>query len=158
MRSLFRKPATLMYPVVPRDYPERTRGHIAIDIEACIFCGICSRKCPTDAIDVDRNAKTWTIRRMSCVQCSCCVEACPKKCLLNEAAYTAPDVVKIVDVFEKATEAEKPEPAGEPVGKPTEGTAVKPAEAEKSTEGAAGKPAAEAEKSEPAKSAGEQHG
>ncbi|MDR3304800.1 MAG: 4Fe-4S binding protein, partial [Clostridiales Family XIII bacterium] len=56
LRSLFRKPATLMYPVKPRVYTERTRGRIEVDMQACILCGICSRKCPTDAIDVDRNA------------------------------------------------------------------------------------------------------
>ncbi|MDR0817491.1 MAG: 4Fe-4S binding protein [Clostridiales Family XIII bacterium] len=101
MRSLFRKPATLMYPVVPREHKERTRGHIEIDMETCILCGICSKKCPTDAIVVDRPARTWSIQRMQCIQCSCCVEVCPKKSLINVGAYTAPDVIKIVDTFEK---------------------------------------------------------
>jgi ech hydrogenase subunit F len=81
-------------------------------MQACILCGICSRKCPTDAIDVDRNAKTWTIRRMSCIQCSCCVEACPKKCLVNKASYTAPDVVKVVDTFAKPEEERAREEEG----------------------------------------------
>jgi len=101
MRSLFRKPATLMYPVVERDYTERTRGHIEVDMDVCILCGICDKKCPTDAITVDKQARTWSIQRMRCIQCSCCVEVCPKKCLLNEKSYTTPDVIKIVDTFEK---------------------------------------------------------
>lgn len=114
MRSLFKKPATLMYPVKQREYTERTRGHIAIDIEDCILCGICMRKCPTDAITVDRNAKSWQIRRMQCIQCTHCVEVCPKKCLHNEKAYTTPDVVKIVDTFEQAeTEEAKETPKGD---------------------------------------------
>ncbi|MDR0518813.1 MAG: 4Fe-4S binding protein [Clostridiales Family XIII bacterium] len=101
MRSLGRKPATLMYPVIPREWKERTRGHISIDMGTCILCGICGKKCPTDAITVDRDAKTWSIKRMQCIQCSCCVEVCPKKCLVNEATYTTPAVYKIVDTFEK---------------------------------------------------------
>jgi formate hydrogenlyase subunit 6/NADH:ubiquinone oxidoreductase subunit I len=105
LRSLFHKPATQMYPVIPREWKERTRGRIEIDIDACIFCGICSRKCPTDAITVDRTAKTWTISRMGCIQCSCCVEVCPKSCLTNVAGYTTPDTQKIVDTFTKIEDA-----------------------------------------------------
>jgi formate hydrogenlyase subunit 6/NADH:ubiquinone oxidoreductase subunit I len=105
MRSLFKKPATLMYPVVQREYKERTRGHIDIDMEACILCGICMKKCPTDAITVDRAGRTWSIQRMRCIQCSCCVDVCPKKCLVNESAYTIPNVVKLADTFEKPEEA-----------------------------------------------------
>jgi formate hydrogenlyase subunit 6/NADH:ubiquinone oxidoreductase subunit I len=90
-----------MYPVRPREWKERTRGHIAIDMDTCILCGICGKKCPTDAITVDRDSKTWSIKRMQCIQCSCCVEVCPKKCLVNEATYTTPAVHKIVDTFEK---------------------------------------------------------
>jgi formate hydrogenlyase subunit 6/NADH:ubiquinone oxidoreductase subunit I len=90
-----------MYPVIPREWTERTRGRIEIDVDACIFCGICSKKCPTDAIVVDREAKSWAISRMGCIQCSCCVEARPKKCLVNEPGYTAPGGTKVVDTFTK---------------------------------------------------------
>ena len=102
LRSLFKKPATLMYPVVPREWTERTRGRIEIDIDACIFCGICSKKCPTDAITVDREGKSWKIERMGCIQCSCCVDTCPKDCLVNEAGYTKPGPDKLVDTFVKS--------------------------------------------------------
>ena len=106
MRSLGQKPATLMYPVIPREWKERTRGRIEIEIDTCIFCGICARKCPADAIKVEREAKSWTIERMGCIQCSSCVEACPKDCLLNVAGYTTPDTEKLVDTFIK--EADPP--------------------------------------------------
>jgi len=106
LRSLFKKPATLMYPIRPREWTENTRGRIEIDIDDCIFCGICARKCPTDALAVDKDAKSWTIARMGCIQCSCCVDVCPKKCLVNEAGYTSPDLKKVVDTFVKAPESE----------------------------------------------------
>ena len=109
--SLLKKPATLMYPILPRQWQDNTRGHIQIDIDNCIFCGICMRKCPTDAIAVDRAAKAWTIQRMQCIQCCCCVELCPKKCLANRPEYTAPDVAKVVDAYEKPPEPPKEEPA-----------------------------------------------
>lgn len=46
LKNLFSKPATRQYPQVPREYPARSRGHVEIDMEACILCGLCSRKCP----------------------------------------------------------------------------------------------------------------
>jgi formate hydrogenlyase subunit 6/NADH:ubiquinone oxidoreductase subunit I len=101
MGSLFKKPATLMYPVIPREWQERTRGHIEIVIEDCILCGICARKCPTKAITVAKDAQSWTIHRMQCIQCSCCVEVCPKKCLENNNEYTAPSAEKSADSFAK---------------------------------------------------------
>jgi len=111
IRSLFKKPATLMYPVKPREWTENTRGRIEIEIDDCIFCGICARKCPTDALAVDREAKSWSIARMGCIQCSCCVEVCPKKCLVNEAGYTTPGLEKVFDTFVKAPEPEAAEAA-----------------------------------------------
>jgi len=99
IRSLFKKPATLMYPIKPREWTERTRGSIGIVIEDCIFCNICAKKCPTDALTVDRDVKSWTIARMGCIQCNCCVDVCPKHCLTNEPAYTSPGLEKVVDTF-----------------------------------------------------------
>ena len=68
MKSLFKKPATKMYPVIPNEFQERTRGQVTIEKESCILCGICGRKCPANAIAVDRAAGTWTIERMRCIQ------------------------------------------------------------------------------------------
>jgi formate hydrogenlyase subunit 6/NADH:ubiquinone oxidoreductase subunit I len=106
VRSLFKKPATLMYPIVKREWVEGTRGNIQIEMKDCILCGICSKKCPTDALEVSRSEGSWSIHRMQCIQCNSCVDVCPKKCLLNLPDYTAPNVVKVVDSY-------KAEPAGE---------------------------------------------
>ena len=95
--SIGKKPATLMYPVVPREWEERTRGSVSIDGDNCIACGICANACPTNAIDIDKAEGKWTIQRMQCIQCSACVDGCPKKCLTMENLYTIPDVVKVVD-------------------------------------------------------------
>lgn len=100
IKNLFSKPATKMYPFVPRAYPERTRGHVCIDAQACVYCGLCGRNCPANAITVDRTAKRWSIERFSCVQCGYCVETCPKKCLSMAQTYTQPAEVKTVDAYQ----------------------------------------------------------
>ena len=107
LNSLFGKPATLMYPVVPREWTANTRGHIEIDVNECVLCGSCQRKCPANAITVDRNARTWTIQRMQCIQCNSCAENCPKKCLVMKPEYTTPDTFKHVDAFDIPAPAPK---------------------------------------------------
>lgn len=99
IKNLFSKPATSNYPFEPKAYPERSRGHVEINIDDCIMCGLCSRKCMSGAITVDRKTKTWSIERMGCVQCSACVNACPKKCLNIVPGYTEPSTEKTVDSY-----------------------------------------------------------
>ena len=107
LRSLFKKPATLMYPVVPREYTPVTKGHMAIEEEKCIVCGICAKKCPTNAISIDKEARTWSIQRMNCIQCNCCAWACPKDALHMEPQYTAPSTHKVVDTYQAPPKEEK---------------------------------------------------
>lgn len=99
LKNLISKPATSSYPFEKRTYPERSRGHVEINIDDCIMCGLCSRKCMAGAITVDRNTKTWSIERMGCVQCGSCVIACPKKCLSIVPGYTEPSAEKLVDSY-----------------------------------------------------------
>jgi len=97
LHNLFSKPAPRPYPEQPREYPQRTRGHIENDVDACVFCGLCSKKCPTGAIQVNRGEKSWSIQRFSCIQCGYCVESCPKKCLSMHQSYTEPAQRKTID-------------------------------------------------------------
>lgn len=86
--SLFKKPATLMYPFKQRTVYKNTRGSIVIDIPNCIYCGICAKRCPTSAIVVDKSVKKWEITRTKCIACLNCVDVCPKKCLSNKNSYS----------------------------------------------------------------------
>lgn len=102
LKNLVHKPATKRYPTEEPVYFDRTRGHIEIDIDSCIFCGICSKRCPCSAITVSRPDTTWSIERMRCIQCNSCVEVCPKKCLSMKNTYTTPATEPVKDVFERA--------------------------------------------------------
>jgi formate hydrogenlyase subunit 6/NADH:ubiquinone oxidoreductase subunit I len=99
LKSLFSKPSTEGYPYKKRSFYRNTRGSIKNNIDACIFCGICGKKCPTKAIAVKRDEKLWAIDRFSCIACGACVAACPKKCLDMENAYCPPAIKKSVDRF-----------------------------------------------------------
>jgi formate hydrogenlyase subunit 6/NADH:ubiquinone oxidoreductase subunit I len=90
LKNLFSKPATNMYPIVKTESFERTRGKVENDLEVCVYCGLCQKKCPTGAIAVERTEKAWTIDPLRCITCSYCVESCPKKCLKMDTHYTPP--------------------------------------------------------------------
>lgn len=49
------------------------------DTSLCVFCTLCAKKCPQEAITVDRPNKIWTLDKEKCVSCGICAESCPKK-------------------------------------------------------------------------------
>ena len=102
LHNLFSKPKTRK---VEKEYPEGTRGHVENDMDLCILCGLCSIKCPTHAITVDKNEKTWSIRPMSCIQCRCCVDNCPKKSLSMGLRFQEPGSEKITKTFKQSEKA-----------------------------------------------------
>ncbi len=87
LRSLFSKPETIMYPLQSRPAPKGLKGHVDNDMSICILCGVCARRCPTEAIYVAKKDGTWRIDRFRCVQCGSCVRECPKHCLSMEPSY-----------------------------------------------------------------------
>lgn len=99
MKWLCRKPYTSRYPFEVQPHVANMRGALDIDLNACIYCTICAKKCPAQAIDVDRPNKHWTFDRLRCISCSSCVEACPKKCLSLSTTHGAPTVTKDREVF-----------------------------------------------------------
>lgn len=102
VKSIFHGPYTELYPAAKRENYERTRGRIEIDISNCIFCGLCEKRCPTGAIQVDKACSKWSIGRLSCIQCNYCTEVCPKKCLKMSPEYSAPTTEKDRDEYSNA--------------------------------------------------------
>jgi len=112
LEGLFRKPATVRYPLERKPVYAATRGRIALQEAACILCVLCDKKCPTGAIKVDRPGKTWAIDRLKCIQCGYCVEVCPKKCLAMETSYSEP--VSAKSMFTVAVPFTPPAPKPKP--------------------------------------------
>ena len=50
--SIFKKPATNLYPAQKMDMPEGFRGKIKFDPEKCIACELCVKACPPRAMIV----------------------------------------------------------------------------------------------------------
>jgi len=105
-KSLGGKPSTYAYPYAPMPKDPLVRGHVEIDIDACIFCTLCARKCPTDAIVVSKERRELEISHFQCIVCAGCVEVCPKKCI-----HMRPELSAVSDVLTKNTlVAKMPEP------------------------------------------------
>jgi ech hydrogenase subunit F len=125
-RNLFSRPVTRMYPTLVKEpfRTPRTRGSIAIEIDKCIFCGLCQKRCPTDAILVTKARREWTIERLRCCTCNACVEVCPVSCLTMENFYTAPTDTKDKDAFRAQPKQPKPPaPPAQPAPSEPEGPA-----------------------------------
>jgi len=90
VKNLLKKPATRKYPFEVRDPFPKYRGELVIDIDKCIFCGMCSRKCPCQCITVDKTTGTWTCDPHECITCGYCVDACPTKCLTMKDTHRKP--------------------------------------------------------------------
>ena len=100
LRNLFRKPVTVHYPDVQRQYPDRFRGILALAYdketgeESCIGCRLCEYVCPPQVIKVEmlkgqkRNyAKTFTLELYACEFCELCVQVCPTDAIIMMKSF-----------------------------------------------------------------------
>ena len=78
-----KKSETFTRPAAPET--AQAGGKPVNDASKCVYCTLCAKKCPQQAIVVDRTAKTWTLNAENCVGCGVCAAACPKKCLEMKA-------------------------------------------------------------------------
>ena len=103
-RSTFKKPATRLYPFEKREPFPHTRGQIKFEIGTCIFCNLCAKKCPTEAIVCNRKDKSWEINHLACVLCGNCVDSCRKGCLTQVNVPASPMTSKEVEYFRVETQ------------------------------------------------------
>lgn len=95
LKNVLSKPATRMYPYEKREAMDKARGALGeIEINKCIFCGICATKCPSLAISVNKTERTWEFNRLKCIVCNVCVEVCPVKCLHMDKEHLGPLLVR----------------------------------------------------------------
>lgn len=86
IRSIFRRPATQLYPAERKATPKRLRGELFYDPEKCVGCALCSKECPADALELitlDKKAKRFVLRYDAgrCTFCGQCVVSCRFNCL-----------------------------------------------------------------------------
>jgi len=100
LRNFVRKPVTVNYPTVKRQYPDRFRGLLALTYdpqtgeENCIGCRLCEYICPPQVIKVEmlkaekRNwAKTFTLELYACEFCELCVQVCPTDAIIMMKSF-----------------------------------------------------------------------
>ncbi len=83
------KPATSKYPFEKPKLAEDFRGQPIFDFDQCIGCGLCSRDCPSKAIEMVEfdGKKRPQLNLSKCVFCYQCAETCPKKVINYSASY-----------------------------------------------------------------------
>jgi len=86
LESLFKKSSTQLYPFEKVPPPERYRGELFYNPAACTGCGLCTKDCPSRAIELvtlDRAAKRFVLKyhRDRCIYCGQCVVNCKFKCM-----------------------------------------------------------------------------
>lgn len=113
VRNLFGGPATRMYPVTVREPFARARGHIVLNEDLCNQCGTCARRCPANALDLNKEKKEWILYPDRCIICEVCAEACPKDAINVLPKWRAPFYTREPIVFHSKAVKEKGESAAE---------------------------------------------
>jgi hydrogenase-4 component H len=89
LSHLLIKPATCKYPFVKCEVPEGFRGKQVFDINLCVSCGLCSRDCPAQAIEmVEVNGKRRPLIHLDqCIFCYQCAESCPRNAIKSSKLF-----------------------------------------------------------------------
>ena len=88
--GLFHKPATQLYPAEKPVMPKGFRGRLTFYAERCVFCKLCMKDCPSEAIQINKigEKKYEAILNMGrCIYCGQCVQSCNKDALEMTTNY-----------------------------------------------------------------------
>jgi ech hydrogenase subunit F len=121
LKSLFKGPDTRRFPAVVREPFAGTRGNLVFVPGKCTVCTLCEKRCPTNAIKVDRKARTWALDRHLCILCGECVDACNKSALRMDEHYFVPvlDKAKGMEFYDVPAPPAPPAAAAAPAAEPS---------------------------------------
>ncbi len=96
-RMIHSTPAFVVKAIAQPIYHRKARrtSRLSVD-ENCIGCGLCARKCPVQAIQIQDGKPVWV--KEKCVMCLGCLHRCPKFAIQcgnktrNHGQYTNPNV------------------------------------------------------------------
>lgn len=98
LKGLVKKPETLRYPAESKTPYEGQKGTVVnAKPKDCTLCTLCAKRCPTNAIEVDRDKRFWAISHLNCIQCGYCIAGCPKKCLVMKGERPELAAKKVVE-------------------------------------------------------------
>lgn len=100
-KTMFKPKFTMEYPEVKFEPAGSYRGRPVLAQEAngeerCVACGLCSRVCPSLAIEVqaaeterekERYPERFEINMLRCIFCGFCEEVCPEEAIVMSKDY-----------------------------------------------------------------------
>lgn len=94
LRNIIKGPSTIKYPFEDSPAPEKLRGKIKHDPEACVACHMCEYVCAGGAIRIqeseDKQGIEFIVWHNSCAFCGLCEYYCPTKAIhLTNDYHTA---------------------------------------------------------------------
>jgi len=83
LASLFKKPATVLYPFDKSGAIKKFRGEIKFDPSKCSGCKLCMKDCPSNAIKINKVGDKYEAEfdLGKCIYCGQCVDSCVRKAL-----------------------------------------------------------------------------
>jgi hydrogenase-4 component H len=125
LKNAVSKPCTLIYPFEKREMPKGNRGKHQYDEAKCIGCGMCSRVCPSFAIELKGlgpKCEGLKVNLGACLFCQQCEESCPTGAIWLTTEYELAVINKADEILDfKRT----PRAPAAPAAKPTAPVEVK---------------------------------